>query len=621
MENCRIDVKDELKLLEICYETDQIPAQAQEAELTVAIAGLGDEQHVKGTVKDAVCRIVLPYPYEELALWDEFTPKLYDIAAQVRFLNGGAALEERAISGRVGFREIHSLGTQFYVNDHVTFLRAVELPVLNAQRSETDWVQHLSELKNRGLNCISVSGEALDTALLNAADFCGIYVKVHVQKEQKADVNGSEAAEVCKKYAEGFVQHPSLVLVSVCDGAGQILNAVICQKTEEKAYCGSWVEFAVRDRQDYSDAPDTSSNHLEDIRKQDCPTMVTNVGEWRNPVKNPGDGLCYLAQICTREAVEEALRTPKFGGYCLHPDAAVLSLSEKRMREFAGPVVPLLMMKKYVWSADETFTANMMIANYGQEKLFERISVSAYDERGQRYAVTSNKVRLNRGNVVSVGQLRIPLEQFAPGQRLELTISVDNTPYRNHYAIWLFADDISVKVPEHVHITRRLDERTRLLLANGKKVVYIPKLNRIKGDAGWFSPLASEAASNRETVAAGGICCDPSHPALKGFPTEEMVDFQWWHLLHNSIPVVLPENLKQGFIVSMPGMTPDRADRGLIFEACVGTGHLLVCTIDLLIQLDRPEARQLYASLLAYVASVRFAPVCQVSAEVLEQLL
>jgi hypothetical protein len=319
--------------------------------------------------------------------------------------------------------------------------------------------------------------------------------------------------------------------------------------------------------------------------------------------------------------MEEALRTPKFGGFCLHPDAAVLSLPEKRMREFAGPVVPLLMTKKYVWSTDETFTANMMIANYGQEKLFERISVSAYDERGQRYAVTSNKVRLNSGNVVSVGQLHIPLDHFAPGQRLELTISVDNTPYRNHYAIWLFADDISVKVPEHVHITRRLDERTRTLLANGKKVVYIPKLNRIKGDAGWFSPLASEAASNRETVAAGGICCNPEHPALKGFPTEEMVDFQWWHLLHNSIPVVLPENLKQGFIVSMPGVTPDRADRGLIFETCVGTGHLLVCTIDLLIQLDRPEARQLYASLLAYVASVRFAPVCQVSAEVLEQLL
>jgi hypothetical protein len=259
----------------------------------------------------------------------------------------------------------------------------------------------------------------------------------------------------------------------------------------------------------------------------------------------------------------------------------------------------------------------MVIANYGQDKLFERISVSAYDERGQRYGVTSNKIRLNRGNVASVGQLRIPLEQFAPGQRLELTISIDNTPYRNHYAIWLFADDISVKVPEHVHVTRRLDERTKNLLAAGKKVVYIPKLNRIKGDAGWFSPLASEAASNREVVAAGGILCDPKHPALKGFPTEEMADFQWWNLLHNSIPAVLPDNLHRGFIVSMPGRTPDRADRGLIFETCVGPGRLLVCTTDLLIQLDRPEARQLYASLLAYVSSPRFAPVCSMSVEVL----
>jgi hypothetical protein len=624
MEQWRLRLKNEQRELELLYQSDSCPAEAEEVQVSIQLQGVHAPRQVEGSVGPDGVRVRISYDdLEALKLWNEFSPSLYQASLLIQFWKGERFLGEQHLDRQLGICRVHTIGTQFGVNGQVTFLRAAEW----TSAHETDLQAQVEAFKNRGLNCISISEELLTEKLLEQTDAWGLYVKVHGAVPgdyARAEQRESMEQEVKSRYQRmigRFSLHPSLALFSMCDDSGMPFVTCTMGVQAGTELAGSWTEFAVRDRQDYSDAPDTKSNHLEDIRKQDAPTLVTSVGEWRNPVKNPAEGLDYLAQICTREAVEAALRTAKFGGFCLHEDAAVLRLPEKRMREFAGAVVPLLMMKKYVWSTDETFSANMVIANYGQDKLFERISVSAYDERGQRYGVTSNKIRLNRGNVASVGQLRIPLEQFAPGQRLELTISIDNTPYRNHYAIWLFADDISVKVPEHVHVTRRLDERTKNLLAAGKKVVYIPKLNRIKGDAGWFSPLASEAASNREVVAAGGILCDPKHPALKGFPTEEMADFQWWNLLHNSIPAVLPDNLHRGFIVSMPGRTPDRADRGLIFETCVGPGRLLVCTTDLLIQLDRPEARQLYASLLAYVSSPRFAPVCSMSVEVLEQLL
>jgi hypothetical protein len=47
---------------------------------------------------------------------------------------------------------------------------------------------------------------------------------------------------------------------------------------------------------------------------------------------------------------------------------------------------------------------------------------------------------------------------------------------------------------------------------------------------------------------------------------------------------------------------------GVIFEALIGKGKLLVCSIDLLGQIDRPEARQLLHSLLHYMNSSQFSP-------------
>ena len=47
---------------------------------------------------------------------------------------------------------------------------------------------------------------------------------------------------------------------------------------------------------------------------------------------------------------------------------------------------------------------------------------------------------------------------------------------------------------------------------------------------------------------------------------------------------------------------------GLVFEAQVGKGRLLVCASNLPALQDRPEARQMLASLLHYAASSKFQP-------------
>jgi hypothetical protein len=59
---------------------------------------------------------------------------------------------------------------------------------------------------------------------------------------------------------------------------------------------------------------------------------------------------------------------------------------------------------------------------------------------------------------------------------------------------------------------------------------------------------------------------------------------------------------------------------GLIFEARVGKGKLLVCAIDLLGQQDKPEARQLLHSLLQYLDSDTFSPQSELPVKFLKEI-
>jgi hypothetical protein len=59
----------------------------------------------------------------------------------------------------------------------------------------------------------------------------------------------------------------------------------------------------------------------------------------------------------------------------------------------------------------------------------------------------------------------------------------------------------------------------------------------------------------------------------------------------------------------------------MVFETRYGEGSALVCAIDLLNLQDRPEARQLYYSILNYVKSSEFSPGYELSEDLLRKIL
>jgi hypothetical protein len=120
-----------------------------------------------------------------------------------------------------------------------------------------------------------------------------------------------------------------------------------------------------------------------------------------------------------------------------------------------------------------------------------------------------------------------------------------------------------------------------------------------------------------------GILCDPQHPVFASFPTEYHSNWQWWELIHGSAAMqldTLPPALRP--LVQPIDTWFENRRLGLLFEAKVGNGKLMVCSMDLATDLEqRLAARQMRQSLVAYMENEDFAPGVAVTVEQIRELL
>ena len=120
-----------------------------------------------------------------------------------------------------------------------------------------------------------------------------------------------------------------------------------------------------------------------------------------------------------------------------------------------------------------------------------------------------------------------------------------------------------------------------------------------------------------------GLVCDPSNPIFRDFPTDDYSDVQWWDIIERA-QVMHLEDFPKGFRPLVQPIDTWFLNRrlGLIFEARVGKGRLVVSGADLSpdIGFDRPAARQLYYSIQRYMQSDDFRPVYTVDCAVVKDL-
>ncbi|MDS0300646.1 glycoside hydrolase [Halogeometricum sp. S1BR25-6] len=362
-----------------------------------------------------------------------------------------------------------------------------------------------------------------------------------------------------------------------------------------------------------------------------------------------------LALRCYREDAEAALRTPSLGGFHLlalqdfpGQGTALVGVLDSFMdskgvvdpeawRRFCAPTVALVEMPSRTWEADETLAATVRLAHYGPTRL---AGVAAeWTLKNDEGVVTSGRTDqtdVPQGTVTALGRVDVDLAVDAPAA-LELVVDVvadgvDGSVATNRYSAWAYPDD----APEpaacdddvgetSVVVRRTFDEATRNLLTDGADVLLVPKREDLAHavDGTFRTDFWSYALFKRRAPPGTmGPALDPTHPLFEAFPTADHGDWQWWHLLKRSHPVVLDDApAEYEPLVRMVDNIERNQRLGLVFETAVGDGGLLVCAADLFAAAAEPSVRQFYDALRTYAASDAFDPDEHLTGEVLRKLL
>ena len=219
------------------------------------------------------------------------------------------------------------------------------------------------------------------------------------------------------------------------------------------------------------------------------------------------------------------------------------------------------------------------------------------------------------GNDNVFGPIEASLKTAPAAHKLTLIIGVtaDNAQRaENDWDLWVFAPELETPVPDDLLIVTTLDAAAQARLEAGGKVLLLPDPQTVHAPSqiGFSPAFWNTAWTSGQTPHTLGILCDPAHPVFANFPTESHSNWQWWELIHGSAAMVLDDFPPALRPLVQPIDTWFEARRlGLLFEARVGDGSLMVCTMNLAGDLSlRPVARQMWASLLAYLASDGFAP-------------
>ncbi len=363
-----------------------------------------------------------------------------------------------------------------------------------------------------------------------------------------------------------------------------------------------------------------------------------------------------ISAICHREDVEAALRTPGFGGFQMldlqdftGQGVALVGMlnvfmrskgliAPEEWREFCCETVPLLWMTKYTWTTDELFQGRIRVAHYGPRDLKKtpvawrmaecQTSRTRNAERGMPN-VNAEKmigsgitraVDIPTGAVNDVDLFCVKLQGVRAPRKLMITLSLPGTPYRNRYPIWVYPASVNTMPPTDIRVAREFDRAVEEELQAGGRVVLLARPEQLKQSvamafqSGFWSPMFRNKPGRlnplgRETPGTQGILCDPRHPLFRDFPTEYHTNWQWWRLVKHSRAMILDTTPREfrPIVQVIDGF--DRNHKlGLVFEARVGRGRLLACSIDLPALQDHPEARQFLAALQNYAASEDFRP-------------
>ncbi|MDR2982759.1 MAG: hypothetical protein LBV12_10990 [Puniceicoccales bacterium] len=339
-----------------------------------------------------------------------------------------------------------------------------------------------------------------------------------------------------------------------------------------------------------------------------------------------------MNRLIYKEGIEALFRTPSCTGFSLlsmqdysGQGEALIGwldsfydskgfLTAEEFRRYCNTTVPLARFSKYSWTEDETFSATIEVAHYGEKPL---VGASPqwriYDTAGKVFFEGKlPAVTLGLGSVTRLGEVRVPLAKLGtPARRLALEVRLAGTEFVNDWNIWVFPQQVTEDVPDGLVLT---DDGGVALqaLQQGKPVLFDAHRHGKGGERyARFKPLFWSASffPGQQTETLGALIQN-RHRALAKFPTDSALDWQWQELCRDAHGFLLNDLPKDYRPIIQPVHDFHYGGKlGSLFEVRVGKGRLLVSGYDITTNLEtRPAARQLRSSLVAYASSPQFLP-------------
>ncbi|MFA9388554.1 MAG: sugar-binding domain-containing protein [Prolixibacteraceae bacterium] len=349
-----------------------------------------------------------------------------------------------------------------------------------------------------------------------------------------------------------------------------------------------------------------------------------------------------LQKICYKYEMEAMLRTPGMTGYQLlglndfpGQGTALVGVlnafyeekgycTPEEFRQFCSPVTLLATLPKFVFTTAEIFNAGIELTNYGPVALENQtIQWEILDEHQQQQASGKFSIAsIPSGDFAKVGKINFPLDTISKAKKLTLKASIDSV--HNHWDFWVYPQEVPI-LDNKVLVVEKLDHEVLQRLQQGEKVLLMAagKVENGKDVVQYFTPVFWNTSwFKMRPPHTTGLLIKDKHPAFNNFPTSFHSDLQWWEIT-NRQQVMNMENFPPDFKPLIQPIDTWFLNRrlGMLWEANVKSGKLMVCSADLMnADSDRPAARQLLYSILSYMNSDDFQPKNEIDWPVVTEL-
>ena len=339
-----------------------------------------------------------------------------------------------------------------------------------------------------------------------------------------------------------------------------------------------------------------------------------------------------LQALCYKYEIEKTLRTPDYAGFQLlalndysGQGTALVGvldvffeekgyINAQEWRRFCSATVPLMRTEKFVYSNDETFSADIEVAHFGEKALTQvPVTYTIKDEYGKVYVRnTLGNKDIPIGNLNGLGRIEFPLENIEKPIKLNLEVRIEGTEAVNDWNFWVYPKVVELAQGD-VYSTDTLDSRALDVLKKGGKVLILAagKVSYGKEVSQMFTPVFWNTSwFKMRPPHTTGILVNSKHPLFRQFPTEYHSNLQWWELL-NRANVMQFTDFPADFQPTIQSIDTWFVSRkiGMLFEANVLNGKLMMTTMDLATDTDRRiVARQMHKAVLDYMNSDYFRP-------------